>query len=178
MLLLKKYLLTSICYVAFDPDTFMQQNVDAPLETEFKLCPAGEYTAMIDDFTSEAFEQYDFEYQKGNRAGQSGTMTKFSCPFIINDDKARAELNRDKVVVSKQIILDIDTTGGLDFGVNKNVPLGQIREAVGQNQPGNWSISQLRGAGPVHVKVDHITFKRKDGTSGKRAEISRVVKIQ
>lgn len=162
----------------FDPDTFMQQTVDAPLDTEFKICPEGEYPAMIDDFDSSAFEQIEFEYKKGPRAGQPGTMTKFSCPFIINDESVKQLLNRDKVVISKQLILDIAETGGLDFGTNKNVALGQIRDAVGQNTSGPWSISQLRGAGPVMVKIDHITFKRNDGTTGKRAEVTRVVKIR
>lgn len=175
-----KYLLSVIAMMSppdFDPDTFMQQTVDQPLETEFKLCPVGEYSAMIYDFDSSAFEKYDFEYQKGNRAGQPGTMTKFSCPFVINDEAAKAAIGRDQVIVTKQIILDIDDNGGLDFGTNKNVPLGQIREAVGQNVPGAWSVSQLRGAGPCMVKVEHITFKRKDGSEGKRAEVTRVVKI-
>src|SRR6266576_3103877 len=117
--------------VTFDPDTFMQQNVDQPLETEYVLCPTGEYPAMIDDFTSEAIEQIDFEYKKGNRAGQPGSMTKFTCPFVINDARAQAELGRDHVVVTQQIILDI-LNGGLDWGKNKNIPLGRIRNAVGQ----------------------------------------------
>lgn len=162
----------------FNPDEFMTQTIDQPLETEFKLCPAGEYQAMIDDFTSEAFEKFDFEYQRGPNAGLPGSMTKFNCPFVINDEKAKAELNRDKVVVSKQIILDIaKDSGQLDWGTNKNIALGQIRSAAGQNSPGPWSISQLRGAGPCMVKVEHITFKRKDGTEGKRAEVTRVVKL-
>lgn len=163
--------------MTFDPDTFMHQTVDQPMETEFKLCPAGEYTAMIDDFDSNAFEVVEFEYKKGDRAGQPGSFTKFNCPFVINDAKAQQELNRDKVVVTKQMILDFDEQGGLDFGTNKNIDLGRLRDAVGQNAAGPWSFSQLRGAGPVMVKVDHVDFKRRDGSSGKRAEITRVVKI-
>lgn len=163
----------------FDPDTFMQQTVDAPMETEFRLCPAGEFSAMIGDFTSEAFEVIDFEYKKGTRAGQPGSMTKFNLPFIINDDKAKQELNRDQVVVTKQMILDVDPiTKQLDFGVNKNIELGRVRDAVGQNNPGPWSVSQLRGAGPLMVKVEHIEYARKDGTKGKRAEVTRVVKLR
>lgn len=163
---------------AFDPDTFMLQTVDAPLETEFKICPAGEFPAMIDDFDSSAFEVVDFEYKKGARAGQPGQFTKFSIPFNINDDKCRQELGRDKVVVTKQIILDIDENGGLAWGPNKNIPLGQVRAAVDQNQPGAWSMAQLRGAGPVMVKIDHIDYKRNDGTKGTRAEVTRVVKMR
>jgi hypothetical protein len=161
----------------FDPETFMQQTVDAPLETEFTLIPTGEYIATIDDFTSDAFEKIDFEYKKGSRAGQPGTMTKFNCPFVIQDDAVKAELARDKVTMYKQLILDVADDGGLDFGKNKNIDLGRIRAAVGQNDPGPWSIANLRGAGPVMVKVVHVDFERKDKSKGKRAEIERVVRI-
>jgi hypothetical protein len=162
---------------AFDPETFMQQTIDAPLETEFLTVPAGEYTATIDDFTSEAFEQINFEYKKGPRAGTPGTMTKVTLPFVIQDDGLKQELGRDKIVVYKQLILDVDDDGSLDFGKNKNIDLGRIRAAVGQNEPGPWSISNLRGAGPVMVKVGHVPFKRKDGSQGERVEIERVVRI-
>lgn len=176
--IIKKYLLTSICFSGFDPAAFMTSTIDQPLETEFKICPAGEYRAMIDDFTQEAIEQIDFEYKQGARAGSPGTMTKFNCPFIIDSDAARTELGRDKVLVDMQMILDVNPqTGGLDFGPNKNVKLGQIRKAVGQNNAGPWAIHQLRNAGPCMVKVEHISFQRKDGTSGKRAEITRVTQL-
>lgn len=162
----------------FDPDTFMQQTIDTPLETEYVLVPVGEYVATIDDFTSEAVEQIQFDYKKGARAGTPGVMTKLSLPFVLQDEAVKAELGRDKVTISKQIILDMDDTGGLDFGKNKNVELGRIRAATGQNDPGTpWSIGKLRGAGPVMVKVVHIEFERKDKTKGKRAEIDRVVRI-
>jgi hypothetical protein len=163
---------------AFDPELFMQQNVDQPLETEYKLCPVGEYEAMIGDFTSDAFETFEFEYKKGARAGQQGSMTKFNCPFIISDAKVQKELGRDSTTVTQQIILDIGTDGGLDFGPNKNVALGRIRNAVGQNAAGPWQIAKLRGCGPVMVKITHVKFKRKDGTEGERAEIDRVAPIR
>ena len=47
----------------FDPDSFMQHNVDQPLETKYVLVPQGEYVATIDDFTSEAFERINFQIQ-------------------------------------------------------------------------------------------------------------------
>lgn len=161
----------------FDPETFLNQTIDQPLETEFLTVPDGEYTATIDDFTSEAIEQIHFEYKNGPRAGTPGTMTKFSIPFVIQDDAVKAELGRDKIVVYKQVILDVGDDGGLDWGKNKNIDLGRIRAAVGQNDPGPWSPGNLRGAGPVMVKVGRVPFKRKDGSKGERVEIERVVRI-
>lgn len=164
--------------MSFDPDTFMQQNIDQPLETEVKLVPEGEYQAMIADFDSKAFEQIEFKYKKGDRAGDPGTMTKFNCPFVITDSRLQEAIGRDQTTVTKQMILDLDTSGSLDFGINKNVALGQIRAAVGQNVAGPWSIGQLRGTGPVVVRVDHRSGKRDDGTEWKRAEVTRVVALR
>jgi hypothetical protein len=161
----------------FDPDTFMSQQVDLPLATEFTLVPIGEYLSAIDDFDKDALEAIDFTYKRGQLAGTPGKMFKLTLPFVINDEKVKQELGRDKVTVTKQLILDIDEKGRLAEGVNRNVELGRIRDAVGQNGDGPWSISQLRGAGPVMVKVGHVEFERRDGTKGKRAEIEKVVRI-
>lgn len=161
----------------FDPSLFMQQTVDAPMETEYTLVPEGEYKAMIDDFNEDAVEQFEFEYKRGPKAGQNGSMMKLTLPFVIDDDKVKAELARDKVTVTKQLILDLDTNGGLDRGKNRNIDLGRIRDAVGQNAGGPWNISNLRGAGPLVVKVVHREFDYKDGRKGKRAEVDRVARI-
>lgn len=161
----------------FDASTFMQQTVDGPLETEYTLVPEGEYLMTIDDFDEKAFEKIEFEYKKGDKAGTPGTMTKFNVPFVVQDDKVKQELARDKVVVTKQIILDLDDAGGLSKDKNKNIELGRIRQAAGQNDSGPWSPANLRGAGPMMGKIVHREFERKDGTKGKRAEIDRVVRI-
>ena len=86
-------------------------------------------------------------------------------------------MGRDKVVVSKQIILDVTPNGAIDTGKNKNIELGRLRAAAGQNDGQPWSVGHLRGAGPMMVKVVHVDFERKDKTKGKRVEIDRVVRI-
>jgi|SoiMethySBSTD1v2_1073268.scaffolds.fasta_scaffold40768_2 hypothetical protein len=162
----------------FDADSFLQQTVDEPFTTEFVMVPPGEYLAAIDDFDRDALQQVDFEYKKGPKAGQPGTMTKLTIPFIINDDKVKQELERDKVVVSKQVILDLDDNGQLASGKNKNIELGRLRDALGQNDDDTWSIAKLRGAGPLMVRVTHIEYDRRDGTKGKRAEIDRIARVR
>jgi hypothetical protein len=158
----------------FDADAFMQQQIDEPMATEFEMVDPGTYKAVIADFTSEAFQKIDFEYKKGDRAGQPGSMLKFDLPFVILDDKQRAKLNKgdgQQLVVVRNMIVDQTTDGQLDFGVNKNVALGNVRAAVGQNTKGAWGVANLRGAGPLMVKVAHETFKRSDGSPGKKAVV-------
>lgn len=161
----------------FDANEFMQGQMDKPLDTEFTLVPISEYMATIDDFDSSAFEVINFEYKKGERKGTPGSMTKATIPFVIQDDRVKAELGRDKVTISKQLILDLEEDGKtLATGPNKNIELGRIRAAVGQDK-GPWSFSMLRGAGPLMVKVGHVEFTRSDGSKGKRAEVERVTRI-
>lgn len=140
----------------FDPDAFMQQTVDANA-TEFRVVPEGEYQAMTGDVTSANLEQVNFTYKRGPNEGQPGTMTKLRVPFSIQDQNLEAEFGR-KPTVSMQCILDLKD-GGLDTGPDKNVQLGRLRQALGQNSPG-WSFPQLGNSGPVMIRVKHRKDER------------------
>lgn len=158
----------------FNPDAFMAQTVDQPFATERTLCPPGEYRMAVDDFTSEAITITEFEYRRGPNTGKKGKMVKFNCPIIVLDDKVASKLGVDKVVIRQQFILDVDENNQLVFGTNKNIGLGQLRDAVGQNQPGPWGIPNLRNSKPFVGKVIHREYKRDDGTSTTIAEVSRM----
>lgn len=162
----------------FNADEFMQSTVDSAMVTDYQLCPEGTFPALIDDFDSSAFERISFEYKKGPKAGEKGSMTKFNCPFSIQDASVLSKMERDRVVVEWQMIIDRTPEGGLDFGKDRNVKLGQLREAVGQNAPGPWNFPMLRGKGPLMVKVVHESFKRSDGTDGKAARVVRVAPLR
>lgn len=161
----------------FDADAFMQSTVDQPMATDFEMVPPGMYQAMIDDFDSSAVQKYDFEYKSGPNAGQPGSMVKLSLPFSIQDPAVLAKMEREKVIVFQDLTLDMNG-GQLDWGKNKNVRLGQARAAANQNQPGPWSIFNLKGAGPVMVQVAHEEFERRDGSKGKKAAVVRVAPLR
>src|SRR5262245_17049603 len=100
----------------FDPDAFMSQTVDQPLEIERTLIPPGEYKMQVDDFTSDAFETYEFTYKRGPRAGSEGSMTTFNCPVVVLDDKVKADLKIEKPLVFHRITLDFAEDGSLANG--------------------------------------------------------------
>jgi len=164
--------------MAFNAEDFMNMTIDQPLEIERTLVPPGEYKMFVADFTSDAFETFEFEYKRGPNAGQQGSMTKFTCPVTIDDDHVKAELQMDTPRIFYQCTLDFDDHGNLEFGKNRNIALGQLRHAVGQNAPGPWNIAMLRGAGPFMGKVEHRSGKRKDGTPFKVAEITRLAPMR
>jgi hypothetical protein len=162
----------------FDPASFMNQTIDQPLSDEYVLCPEGEYEAVIDDFDESVFRTNEFTYKKGPNAGLPGEMTTFNLPWVIQDDRAKVALNRDKVIVQQPIILDFDQNGLLDHAPNRNVKLGQVRTAVGQKDTKPWGIANLKTCGPCMVRVVHREIEMKDKSKKKIAEVDRVVPIR
>lgn len=150
----------------FDPTTFMSQNFDTPMATKLEICPAGDFRFIVDDFDVEkVFRTID---------GKNGPFTVWEIPCVLQDEAVKAKLGRDKVIVRYKGYLDFNDDGTLAFGPNKNVKIGQLREALGQNA-GSWNFGMLRGAGPFMGRVVHVpNDKDKDNPY---VEISRVVKI-
>ena len=147
----------------FDPDTFMHQEVETQMETIFTPVNEGEYNAYIDTLEASTVNTQD-----------RGTVPVLYVTYAITDDEVKEELEMEKPTVRQMLWLDFDEqTGGLASGKNKNIKLGNIREAVGQNIDGQpWSPTQLIGAGPVVIKVGH-RFNKETG-EGPYADVQRV----
>lgn len=158
----------------FDADAFMQQTVDGPLETEYKLPPAGEYqNAYIADFDSKALQLIE---GTSKNTGKDYSFLKFSLPFkLSNDPRLMAELGRDEHTAYKELNLDRDANGGIATGPNKNVELGRIYEAAGLNQ-GQRTLTALRGTGPFVITLVHESGKRGDGSEWKQARVGKVTR--
>ena len=73
------------------------------------------------------------------------------------DDPALAErLERDRLTSRQSVFLDMGPDKKLETGKNKNIGLGRLREAVGQNTPGQpWAPSMLEGAAG-RITVEHV----------------------
>lgn len=126
---------------AFDPDTFMNQTIDEALDTRFVPVPEGDYPATIKSFEIK-------------QVGQEN-RTVLNIIWDIQDQTVLAEIGRDSATVRQTVWLDIDQ-GKLDKGKGKNVGLGRLRAALGQNEPGQpWNFGALEGAGPALVRVTH-----------------------
>jgi hypothetical protein len=170
---------TALLLSPFDADSFMGQSIDAPLDTVIKQVPEGDYRAMIGEFDSEkGFRTFEVKKQTSKKFGQE--MTIFQPPFILQDDPRLAEVleargNEQVTVYHKGIFLDLTDEGGLDTGSGKNVDLGRLRDAVGQNNKAGWKFTDLIGAGPVMVRVVHEADQNDE--TKKFARVSRVVKI-
>lgn len=146
---------------SFDPNVFLSQELSGANETKFTPIPEGEYKGYIDDLGMDEYE------------GQPILIVTYA--LMDNDGKLGQLLNSDKPTVQDRLFLDMDAAGNIAFGPNKNIKLGALREAVGQNDPKKkWNFNMLRGAGPVLMKISH-TYKKSTG-EGPYSRIDRVVK--
>lgn len=134
----------------FDADAFMNQTIDAPMETGLAGVPEGEYVAMIGDFDSSAFKTI---------RTKNGDRPVLEIPFMINDDALEAKMGR-KMSHRETYWLDFDDNGKLAVGPDKNTRLGSLRKALGQNVAGQpWSPSMLRNMGPLRIAIKTTTDK-------------------
>lgn len=145
---------------AFDPDTFLNQEVTGANEVKYTPVPIGEYTAFIDDLTMDSYEEQPI----------------LVLHYAILSEELKAKLGLEKPTVQDRIFLDMNEDGSIAFGPNKNVRLGRVREAVDQNNPKKkWNFNMLRGAGPVAIMVDHKFNKAGEGPF---ANVTRIAKAQ
>lgn len=132
----------------FDPEAFLNAQHQGANATQFKPCPAGEYNAVVDDVKPREWRSKD-----GTKSGVALDVL-----WSIDSDVVRNELGRDKVIVTQGIMLDLELSGALATGENKNVRLGQLREAVGLNDASApFSFGMLRGRA-AKVKVEHEVY--------------------
>jgi hypothetical protein len=140
----------------FNAETFLNTSHTEAADTSLLPVPEGEYVALSSPVSADSFREFDIK--RGERAGQKGYALDLE--WTINDEGIKASLGRTPKV-RQSIMLDVTSGGGLDFGKGKNVGLGRVREALGQNQNGQpWSFAML-GSQVAKVKVKHRLYEDK-----------------
>lgn len=125
-------------------------NADALVNTQFEgaldttLVPIPETT---DGWTS-VIEKYEV---KATPKGQVVCEVFWG----IDELEVQQATGREKNTIRQSVWLDITDHGTLDMSKGKNVQLGRLREALGQNNPSKpWSFGQLVG-GVAKIVVKH-----------------------
>lgn len=153
----------------FDMDAFMNSaDETAAVDTEYRPIPQGKYMAVIEKVDGRRTEKQD------EKTGEMRAYTNLDVTWNIQDEQVKVELQREKVTVRQGIFLELNPQGKIDTGPGKNVPLGRLRAALGQNQPGVWSPKMMEGMGPCFITVGH----RKDNRPGSDAIFSEVNKVE
>lgn len=123
----------------FNAEQFMQTEFEGKLETEFTPIPEGEYRAVIKEVNPDVTP-------KGSPL--------LELIWIIDDQSVRDLIGMDEPTSRQTIWLDVNENGGLEIGKNKNVSLGKLREALGQNDGRPWAPTMLLGQ-PATVNIKH-----------------------
>lgn len=129
--------------MSFDPEMFLNTQTEDANETQFQPIPENEYTAVIDDLKPRVVND----------------KPVLDVVWAIDDEGVKAETGLDKPTVRQTIWLDVDSSGNLEAGKNKNISLGRLRDALKQNEPGKpWSPQMLLG----NVARINVTHTMKD----------------
>lgn len=142
----------------FHPDNFLDTEMDDALEDVYTPIPEADYMALVDDIkmrTTKADQQI------------------LDVTYDILDEDLKTKMDTEKVIVRQSLFLDIDN-GVLALGSNKNIKLGKLRAALGQNVQGKpWSPRLMKGAGPIKI---HVTQRPdKDDPEIVYNDVSKVV---
>lgn len=129
--------------MSFDPDQFLATTTDAALSTEFTPIPEGEYNAVVTKVEA--------------RQTASGKSI-MDVTWAIDDANVRAVTGMENPTCRQTVWLDITDSGALDISKGKNVSLGRLREALGQNRPGAWAPSMMIG-NVARVLISHRLYE-------------------
>jgi hypothetical protein len=133
--------------MSLNPEEFLNQTTDEALDTQLLPVPEGEYSA-----TASKINLREFQIKRGERAGQTGYSLDIT--WDIQDEGVASMLGRPPSC-RQSLFLDTTEGGGLDFGKGRNVSLGRLRAAIGQNEAGKpWSPNMIVGSIAI-VKVEH-----------------------
>ena len=127
----------------FDPEALAQQSVEGEMSTSMVPCPEGEYDAIVDSYKMKTVNT------------KSGERVVCDVFYQVLDADAIKETDRDPLKVRGALWLDLLEDGsGLDLGSGKNIGLGLLREALGQNGAGPWQFDDLVGQ-QLKILVNH-----------------------
>ena len=148
-----------------DVNALINTTVSEKLDDQFEATPAGEYIATIGDRSP-----IDSWFRTVNMS-DGRQMPQCNIPFVINDPEVAKALGRREATTRLTLWLDtVADTGRLDTGHGKNVGLGALRKALGQENDTSWNFNKLVGAGPIKVLTE--VQESKQG-----AKFSNVVRV-
>ena len=103
----------------FDPDSFLNTEITGANSTSVPAIPEMEALLVAKDVASRT----------------SGDWVLLDITWIVDEEEAREVTGMKEPTVRQSVFLDITDSGGLDMSEGKNVQLGRVRKALGQNDP-------------------------------------------
>jgi hypothetical protein len=133
--------------MSFDPESFLNTDVQGEVSTVYTPIPAGEFPGVIDDVSAKEV----VSTKNGN------TYHFLEVRYTIDSEEVRSATGMDSPKARQSMILDFTEAGTLDLGKGKNVNLGKLLEATGLNNPAKpWNFQMLVGKA-VNCLIKHRT---------------------
>lgn len=127
----------------FNPETFLNTSTTEEFATSRVPVPEGEYVSVIKEI-------------KPRQAKDKGVLDII---WGIDDPEVAELTGFASPQIRQSIFLDLTEQGSLAIGKGKNVALGKLREAVGQNQKGRpWKPGDLVGQ-VAKINVVHRMYE-------------------
>lgn len=123
----------------FNPDIFLQTSYNQETSTKSEPLDVGEYVGQIKNLNPR---------QVQGKQDPTKTYVFLDMEIEVQTPPEQLErLGRDKSNLRYSVGIDFNEAGAIDMGKGKNIGLGRLREAAGQNRPGEpWSPANLNGA--------------------------------
>lgn len=145
----------------FDVTKFLNVQVTEPMDTQLIPIPEGEYRAIIKDVKP--------------RMAKDSPILDIVWRIDDPEGKVKAVTGLDENAARQSVFLDLLSNGGFDLAKGKNVQLGKVRDAVGQNVPGQpWAPGNLKGA-VASIKIGHRMAD--DGSGNIYTDVKAVTKL-
>lgn len=127
----------------FNPDTFMNTTTTDALSTTYTPVPEGEWNAVVKEI----------------KPRQAKEAIILDVLWAVEEPEVIQATGMKVPIVRQSIFLDMTESGGLDIGKGKNIGLGKLREALGQNQKGQaWAPGNMLG-GVAKIRVAHRMYE-------------------
>ena len=139
--------------MAFNKEAFLNQTVEKVMDTSRPPFPED----IHEDLQITKVDITDGIISKGDRKGKP--WAQLNLTLGTNDPDIKAEMkitDEDRMAtVRYDVFLDLDDDGNLDVGEGRNIGLGKLRQAVGQNNEDEWTIMDLHLATVPYTQVKH-----------------------
>ena len=145
--------------MSIDKEQFLNRPIEGPISSSFVAVPEGEYLSKVIENGVSAPE---------DKLGANGWSCWLDITWgIVDEEKLPGvieETGKEKPTIRQRLFLDVlrdenDKVTALDMGKGKNVPLGQVLEAVGlDGAKKRWTWKHLEGQ-IARIKVTHDTYQ-------------------
>lgn len=134
---------------AFDVNAFLNESIDAELDTKIVPIPEGEHMGQI------GTGEKDIDISGGVSEKNNKPWMRADIRIRLTDPNLATQLQREEVWARYSVMIDLNEQGKFDTRPQRNVNVGKLRDAVGQNRAGTpWNWMLLKGQ-PIKVKIKH-----------------------